>query len=147
VRRPLLARTRYDHLLAATVSQCGPLARGSQVPLPLPNLYPSGFEIRTPEAPGVDPNCDPLCPGKGYVYGVGFLVSNQNPFPNGTIVKVSPPWVIVYGSSNTSFSCDYTVTNCAEFLTGNTGPVYIMTKDPNAPARNATFEYLTGKCP
>lgn len=110
------------------------------------SLYPqvvydtSVLVVRTPEAPGVDPRCTSLCPSDGYVYGVGLSLSVE-PW---VLVEVAPPWEIIT-SSQTPYCADslakVSTVACAAVATHVNGNVYVMTRDPAAPARNIT---LTG---
>jgi hypothetical protein len=96
------------------------------------------FVIRTPNAPGVDPACASRCPSGGYVFGVGLDFANGGPW---ITIGVGAPWEIVSGSRS-PFCADstsqVTTTGCLSFATATNPNVYIMTKDPNAPARNIT---------
>jgi hypothetical protein len=67
-------------------------------------------------------------------------------------VHVAPPWEIIT-SSQAPYCTDSTSTvatgACAAVATHVNANVYVMTRDPNAPARNITFTALTSKpsCP
>jgi hypothetical protein len=100
-------------------------------------MFAQACVVRTPNAPGTDPSCASLCPADGYVYGLGFSTSQSS---NWLMVTVGSPWEVVAGSQ-TPYCTDSTskvTTNCASFATAVTSAFYVMTKDPNAPARNIT---------
>lgn len=94
--------------------------------------------IRTPNAPGIDSACAKNCPANPWAYGISATYYGIGV---GYTVKVSPPWYLVSGTT-TPFCPDATSppTNCLWF-DGTTNPiVYIVTTDPNAPARNVISE-------
>ncbi|HLK39864.1 MAG TPA: hypothetical protein VKU41_24075 [Polyangiaceae bacterium] len=100
--------------------------------------------VRTPPAPGVDPACSAACASGGFVYGVGVQVSG-----GGFVVKAPPPWQII-ANSQTPFCPDAhsTTSSCAYFPTNATGTLYLVTHDPNAPARNIQFDdAVSNPCP
>ena len=107
------------------------------------------FVVRTPERPGTDPACTAACPSDGYVYGLRFDIGLSATW---LLVEVGPPWEIVWGSS-TPFCTDSTslvsTTGCAAVAKAGSPTVYVMTKDPNAPARNITFiaAFTQPSCP
>jgi hypothetical protein len=98
------------------------------------------YQFRTPEAPGALSACTTQCPGSGYVYGLGFQIDTA--YPGAFTVKVGPPWEVIkysklpYCTDATSF----VVKTCAYLAYPPSGYVFIMTKDPNAPARNVLVE-------
>jgi hypothetical protein len=124
-----------------SLATCGPTVTVNLLPFSVPYI------VRTPEAPGVDPHCATQCPGSGYVYGLGFNVDGTN--PNSLIVRVGEPWEIIE-YSRTPFCNDshgYVKTGCA-ILPDPIGMIFIMTKDPNAPARDISFDLAgTQTCP
>jgi hypothetical protein len=73
-----------------------------------------------------------------YLIGLQIDTTYTDPF----IVKVGEPWQIIY-ASETPYCTDthnYPPTTCRPIdPLGNANPIYIMTKDPNAPARNISF--------
>jgi hypothetical protein len=87
-----------------------------------------------------------LCPSGGYVYGLGFSLS-VDPW---VLVEVAPPWEIIT-STQTRYCADSSaqVSTCAAVATQVNGNVYVMTRDPAAPARNITFTGSSTKpsCP
>jgi hypothetical protein len=125
-------------------AKCGPMA---VLKLPSSDQFPTS--VRTPNAPGVDPNCQSQCPKDGWVYGIGLQIDTtyKDPF----VVKVGAPWEIIH-ASETPYCTDthnYPPSPCAYVdPVGNANPIYIMTKDPNAPARNISFIIATAtSCP
>jgi hypothetical protein len=102
------------------------------------------FTVRTPNAPGMDPSCALKCSSAGYVYGLGFSMSNLGPGYRVLLVSVGPPWEIL-GSSvpycNAQFSS--VATGCVATAVGAADSLYVMTKDPYAPARNIEFYFPT----
>jgi hypothetical protein len=108
-------------------------------PLSHNQLGPVGI-VRTPGSPGVAAKCTSLCPSGGYVYGLGFDFTSLGSFVK---VQVGTPWEIV-AHSQTPYCADanaiVTTTGCAVIGIAVDPFVYVMTKDPNAPARNITFQ-------
>jgi hypothetical protein len=119
---------------------CGPTVALSFAQHGLP------FQFRTPDRPGVDPNCDTQCPGGQYVYGLGFQ-DNKN-FGVAVSIKVDPPWEIIRGKQKPfcELAGDPPPTQCAiipwPLLFGD-DHIYVVTKDPNAPARNVLVDYAS----
>jgi hypothetical protein len=99
------------------------------------------YRIRTPEGPGIDPNCAAQCPAGGYVYGIG-VKTNTAYTGSSFIVKVGAPWEIIQGSQVPYCSDTNSLPprQCAWFANLSPTPIYIMTKDPNAPARDILFD-------
>jgi hypothetical protein len=99
-------------------------------PLTLP------YVLRTPDEPGVDPNCEAQCPGQGFAYGLGFKVDASR---SGALqLKVAPPWFIIV-ATETPYCADQHAAppqQCIWISSTDPRPIYIMTKDPQAPARN-----------
>jgi len=96
------------------------------------------FVIRTPDAPGTDPSCVSACPADGYVYGLGLdSTAGGNYWLQ---VAVGSPWEIITnsGAPYCTDSTSKVSTNCVSFATAQvvSPTFYVMTKDPNAPARN-----------
>ncbi len=136
---------------AGGASLCRPATCGHG-PMFLPQGWTSGV-IRTPDAPGTDPSCASACPSGGaYAYGLGFAYADMG--AGGTfLVTVAPPWEIVtetvpYCSEYDGGSA-YVTTNCQWGNLYGTTVFYVMTKDPNAPARNITITLSSGSqsCP
>jgi hypothetical protein len=124
------------------MATCGP---SIAVPVASPSQSPNGFStIRTPNAPGTDPNCATQCPGGGFAYGIGLAVTD-NPYP--FTVAVSPPWVVFAAFANAPFCPGSAPSSCLAIKAATTTTVNIMTTDPNAPARNVTFSIGADKCP
>jgi hypothetical protein len=109
--------------------------------------------LRTPNAPGVDPACAARCPGSGYVYGMGFTIGGTGPM--GYVqVTVGAPWIMVWAGDP---YCDYfdasgpgqTMTGCLTGLVKGGDYFYVLTKDPNAVARNieVSFSGTPFTCP
>jgi hypothetical protein len=98
------------------------------------------FIVRTPDHPGSNATCATRCPGSGFAYGVGVTLDPTHVTP--VQVTVGPPWEIV-GYSTTPYCPDsnstVATTGCLFLNALAGGSIYIMTKDPNAPARNVTF--------
>ncbi len=122
---------------------CGPTVRASLSDPPfIFDQHPQS--IRTPDAPGIDPNCTAQCPSWGFVYGLGFQIP-QVTSPNDTfyrvVVRVGPPWQL--GSFAQPY-CPRVSANvhdgCID-LVGGGQSIFVMTKDPNAPARNISLDY------
>jgi hypothetical protein len=99
--------------------------------------------FRTPNAPGTDPQCLTAC-SQGYVYGFGFRVG----LGFSIIVRVGDPWVIIAHSLQPycTDSNSLVLSHCARIDLSPTHAeyVFVMTKDPNAPARNITIQVVTG---
>jgi hypothetical protein len=120
-----------------TASACAMAICNAQPTLELPQpaqLNTTLFEVRTPDRPGTDPRCVTQCPGDGYVYGLGLHMD----WIGNIKLSVGPPWVIVRNDT-TKMLCDANAKvfqGCAVFESPPTQPVFIMTQDPNAPARN-----------
>jgi hypothetical protein len=105
------------------------------------------FIVRTPQAPGSDPNCATQCDAGGFSYGLGYTVYRPSGGPAFT-ARVGAPWVIV--KSQVPFCTDsYSqVGNCESFPTSYGSYILVMTADPNAPARNVSFDTATAQpCP
>ena len=105
------------------------------------NLTTSGVNLttRTADAPGTDPQCASRCPSGGYVYGFGFTLDAANPWVQ---IQVGPPWDIITNSQSpycTDANSSVSTTGCATIATLVNPTVYIMTRDPSAPARNISF--------
>jgi hypothetical protein len=141
----------YPGFLDASARLC-PQTKCSAMPtLPL-SLGLGTTVMRTPDAPGTDPNCAVQCPNGDYVYGIGLQISASL---GDLLVRVGSPWEIIEYSQKPFCADSHAVvaTNCAYvYVPATSGVVedlYIMTKDPGAPARNITFEGANGKtsCP
>jgi hypothetical protein len=99
------------------------------------------YSLRTPEAPGIDPNCVTQCPSGGYVYGFGLNTNMPYGFGAYT-VKVGAPWEIIQ-ASQVPYCTDahsFPPRQCVWDDNASPDQFYIMTKDPNAPARNIVIE-------
>jgi hypothetical protein len=101
--------------------------------------------VRTPRAPGVDPLCADDCPSHSWAYGLSITVTANTP-PNQGIqpykVTVSPPWYLISGTS-TPFCQALDAsgpTGCLWFDGSSGETIYVVTNDPNAPARNVVFQ-------
>jgi hypothetical protein len=100
--------------------------------------------IRTPDRPGVDPQCD-QCEGGGFAYAIAFQVSHAD--SNGYTVSVGAPWnVYLFSSSQyVGIYCPAHLQNAASCYAGgqlqNPQGFVVATSDPNAPARNITIQY------
>jgi hypothetical protein len=115
----------------ATCSGGGSLASGS--------VNPQGpGTIRTPAAPGTDPKCATDCPALGLAYGISATLA---PFNNTAYqVTVSPPWYLVTTSAPFCTTPMFPVAGgCLHFDGTASETIYIITSDPNAPARNVTI--------
>ncbi len=118
---------------------CGMATCGSG-PVSLNDNNGWSFVIRTPGQPGSDPACATACAADGFVYGFGFTLDPSIPTPFD--ITVGAPWEIVLHSQApycTDSNSTLGTNGCA--FSGALYPqtVYVMTKDPNAPARNITF--------
>lgn len=147
------------HCGDAGPTACLPATCGhGPITLPYPSgLLPQSFVIRTPEAPGTDPNCALDCPGSGYAYGIGIELPGTGVQGGGFQLTVEPPWMIVgFGKPY----CDYQVVDDAEapgavashcWWADTVGgyQLFVVTTDPNAPARNIRItSYLSAtECP
>jgi hypothetical protein len=113
-------------------------------------FYPPSYTdvFRTPNAPGTDPKCTTICPFP-YAYGFGFTVSAATSI----IVRVGDPYVIIAHSARPFCADSQSIVkmSCARIDIPPTHyeEVYVMTNDPNAPARNITVTLVTGNetCP
>jgi hypothetical protein len=123
-------------------ASCGPTldvpfgrnAAGGYEPLP--------FTFRTPDAPGIDPNCATQCPGGGFAYELGFTANALVARGDGLKITVAPPWEIIVGSQ-APFCTDQTAKppqSCVAIGPTYKGSILIVTKDPAAPARNVLVE-------
>ncbi len=95
--------------------------------------------VRTPEAPGTDARCQLQCPSAGFVYGIGFDLYPPSAVP--FVAWVDPPWTIV--ASQTPYCPDAQLGaegNCIRYAATGGGGFFVMTQDPNAPARNVHFD-------
>lgn len=121
-------------------SQCAQAMCGASVPISTPPPADFATFVRTPNAPGVDPNCAQECPSGGWVYGLGFQV---NPIPDAYTVKVGPPWEIFVASTMAPFCPmpNFAPVSCMTIPSYSSGAIFVMTKDPNAPARNIEFDF------
>jgi len=125
-------------LAACQTITCGPtlnvtLGWNQNVPTDPP------YVVRTPEAPGVDPNCATQCPGQGFVYGMGFKV---DPSSSGSFVMKVDPRGSWFTAPPLPFARGPTTLpgQCIWIANTDTRPVYVLTTDPNAPARNIHLE-------
>ncbi len=137
----------------ADVATCASAGCGLTHSVSLP-AHELPYVIRTPSGPGTDAACASQCPGSGYVYGLGFVIPDGPPYrdpPTAFQVSVDPPWVIITDSPSVSSGhfptrpyCDVpdadVESNCVSFVPGASGSIYVMTKDPAAPARNISFQ-------
>jgi hypothetical protein len=138
----------------STPSTCSMVTCASSATVML-NLGNSGDStiVRTPDHPGTDPNCRTQCDSGPYVYGMGFILEPPF-FP--VLITVGSPWVILTEGGAQPF-CNVSgsvISQGCYFLGQRTPnslpqPVYIMTSDPEAPARNITFfqENVVMGCP
>src|SRR5689334_12988418 len=97
--------------------------------------------MRTPEAPGIDAASAGQCTAARYVYCMVFHVEPHT--PDAITVKVSAPWEIITYSKTAycTDSASVLSTQCASLGYGSAGAwVFIVTKVPNAPARNVLVE-------
>ena len=103
--------------------------------------------VRTPDRPGVDPACAAACPMGGYVYGLGLeYPGSEMPI----MVTVGPPWELFIGFNNTLY-CPFfdagkggstpVKTSCLSETFVNDEIIFVMTKDPNAPARDISITF------
>ena len=118
-------------------STCGKMVTAQAAP-GVPNY------LRTPPAPGVDPACAAACPSGGFVWGVGVQVLTGD-----FIVKTPPHWQVI-ANSQTPFCPDShsTTSSCAYFPHNAMGILYLVTDDPNSPARNIEFRAASSNtCP
>jgi hypothetical protein len=105
---------------------------------------------RTPDKPGVDPQCASRCPSEGYVYGIGFKITDLPQASTNVVISVGPPWQIVLSNIPYCPNGLYPPQkNCVETYVEEGQPVYIVTTDPEAPARNVYFNYFSSStaCP
>ncbi len=105
--------------------------------------------IRTPSMPGSDSTCATDCPAQPWAFGLSVTVGPSYGH-KGYAVTVAPPWYLITGT-NTPF-CPKNSTmlppNCLWFDGTTSELLYVVTNDPNAPARNVTFQYASqGMCP
>jgi hypothetical protein len=119
-----------------------------------PELMPlnESFYVRTPDHPGVDAKCAANCPSAGFVYGLGFKVNLSVSGYYRLLVGVGDPWVILPLSPTPYCPAtpSHAQTGCDALFVSNGDTIYIMTTDPNAPARNITLEFPTDQqatCP
>jgi hypothetical protein len=127
---------------AGTIPRCT-AASCSGAPIALPTIAAEYYVVRTPNAPGADPACAQNCSSGSYAYGLGFQLNTNQ--PNGVSVTVGSPWVIVQSSTPYCPEADAAAqTGCVYIDVYK--PVYVLTTDPNAPARNITF-YASPTCP
>lgn len=95
--------------------------------------------LRTPDHPGVDPNCQPRCGTDNTVYGIAIRVAL--PYGTGTNavrIRVGPPWTINRFSEYAPYCMNPAIAgtpDCYKAATA-TGEWFVGTKDPDAPARN-----------
>ncbi len=107
--------------------------------------YPATWFIRTPEAPGIDSTCARDCPSSPWVYGLSVTLGADTRAPvdqMGYKVAVPPPWFVVSGTT-TPF-CPISTSpaaGCAWFDGSRDTTFYLVTGDPNAPARNVSIQY------
>jgi hypothetical protein len=122
-------------------SKCGPT-----VTVDLPDSSALPFFVRTPNAPGVDPTCAAECPSESWVYGLGFQLTQ---IPYAWTVKVDPPWMIFVAQVGPyCANMAFTPRNCITLQPGTSGTLFVMTTDPNAPARNILFDSANqASCP
>ena len=118
----------------ATCSALGTLMSGS--------LGQTGFPeyiIRTPANPGTDPTCATDCPAHPWAYGISATLAADNGTPYK--VTVSPPWYLVGTTTPFCTNAMFTsVTPCINFDGLVDEVVYIVTMDPNAPARDVVIQ-------
>jgi len=133
-----------DPSCAGSLSTCLTASCGGG-PMALPQNSPV-MVVRTPDAPGTDPACTAACAASGYAYGLGFTFPGIGPV-GAVLITVGPPWEIVIGGDP---YCDYydagqgSVTQgcvSADWQGGDS--FFIMTKDPNAAARNITISFTS----
>jgi hypothetical protein len=130
-----------DHMACqqATCTGGGSLSSGS--------VNPQGTStIRTPAAPGTDPKCATDCPALGLAYGISATLA---PFNNTAYqVTVSPPWYLVSTSAPFCTTSMFpATTGCLSFDGTAPETIYIITSDPNAPARNVKMTPTIVPCP
>jgi hypothetical protein len=132
--------------------QCSQVTCGPSVNMTL-SLPVQASVIRTPQAPGMDPNCATQCGPGTLTYGMGFSVPYKSSAPQGWVARVSPPWQIVTNPT-TPFCHDgpYVVGPAQCVRVGANGvneTMFLVTSDPSAPARNVTLTMFNGSngCP
>jgi hypothetical protein len=109
------------------------------------NLDSTAEVIRTPSTPGTDPVCAANCPSVGWAYAFGVTVNPQSPAQNYKI-SVAAPWqLLVESTTNCLDASFYQPISCLNFYSSASQTFYVLTKDPNAPARNLTIQQ--GACP
>jgi hypothetical protein len=116
-------------------------------PATLQENYGLSFVVRTPGHPGIDPACVSDCPDGGFVYGLGLTLNPQAPAIFD--ITVGPPWKIIQHSNTRYCTANGSTlaTGCAVAY-GFPQTIYVVTDDPNAPARNITFSVVsTPTCP
>jgi hypothetical protein len=134
---------------------CNRMKCGSTALLALPSAEVMPYLIRTPEHPGIDGACAAACGAGNIAAGIGFTVSpsmRDASFEVTIAVRVSPPWMIVGPKSLRPFCMDpgTTIRDACALFHPSQGPLFIVTKDPNAPARNVQFDVVppgTSTCP
>jgi hypothetical protein len=102
----------------------------------------SPLAVRTPDAPGTDPDCATECPGGGVAYAMtDLLVVSKD-----VDVRVAAPWAVYFQPANgpTPFpTCPLPAqtSSCVHVPASATeGALFIVTNDPQAPARNVYIE-------
>lgn len=105
------------------------------------------FTMRTPDHPGVDPECDQTCTSifgqRGTAVDYGMAVWIDMPYPNyGIRVFVDPPWQMLpfdgripWCASNPAAANSYCMYERNADL-----QLLVFTEDPNAPSRNVRIE-------
>ncbi len=138
----------------AAQSSCSDIACQSASEVDLPSVDGPEY-VRTPSQPGMNVNCSVCSTSTAYSFTIRadtYQVASYH-----LRVTVSPPWSLATGYSATNPLCydSATATQCAIIAQGSStagGPypwVYVVTNDPNAPARNIVIEQSVdgGDCP
>ena len=91
--------------------------------------------VRTPARPGLDPDCD--CEWERF--GIQFRVSN----PNDSTVRLSvePPWWIEFDYRDYDDYCRLGRDRHQCVVVEDAIYAYVLTSDPDAPARNLTIDW------
>jgi hypothetical protein len=134
-------------------AECSQVTCGPTVSMTITNINQSAHRVIRPlQAPGVDPNCAAECGPGQLVYGMGFTLPADPLAQRGWVVRVSPPWQILFDGSKPFCANNgaHGPFQCVEGLApGYAENFFIVTADPSAPARNVTIDQFNGSngCP